>query len=136
MPRITGGRVLIGDEVIDTAITLHDGYFIEDDPREAELDVANLLVLPGIVDIHGDAFERQIQPRPKVTFPHAMALIETDNQMIANGITTAYHGLTVSWEPGLRSLDAARGFIHALRTVPSTVDLRYKTSRPLGNLCD
>jgi len=22
------------------------------------------LVLPGIVDIHGDAFERQLQPRP------------------------------------------------------------------------
>ncbi len=33
------------------------------------LDARGLLVLPGIVDIHGDAFERQIQPRPGVDFP-------------------------------------------------------------------
>lgn len=65
-------------------------------------DASGLLVLPGIVDIHGDAFERQIQPRPETVFGHDIALTDTDRQLAANGITTACHGLTFSWEGGLR----------------------------------
>jgi alpha-D-ribose 1-methylphosphonate 5-triphosphate diphosphatase len=53
-------------------------------------------------------------PRPGVTFDTRLALMETDRQLVANGITTAYHGLTVSWEPGLRGLDAGRDFIASL----------------------
>ena len=60
-------------------------------------------MLPGIVDIHGDAFERQMQPRPGVGFPPDVALHDTEAQLLANGITTAFHGVTLSWEPGLRS---------------------------------
>ncbi len=59
-----------------------------------------LLVLPGIIDIHGDAFERQMMPRPGVDFPIDVALFESDRQAIANGITTVFHGVTWSWEPG------------------------------------
>jgi alpha-D-ribose 1-methylphosphonate 5-triphosphate diphosphatase len=78
------------------------------------LDVQGCLILPGIVDIHGDAFERQIMPRPKTTFPLDLALLETDRQLAANGISTAYHGVTVSWEPGLRSLAQALKIIDAV----------------------
>ena len=70
-------------------------------------DADGLLVLPGIVDIHGDAFERQIQPRPDTVFAHDIALADTDCQLVANGITTACHGLTYSWEGGLRGRKAA-----------------------------
>jgi alpha-D-ribose 1-methylphosphonate 5-triphosphate diphosphatase len=80
----------------------------------AGLDATGCLVLPGIVDIHGDAFERQIMPRPKTMFPLDMAMLETDRQLAANGITTAYHAITVSWEPGMRSLEAAQSIIEAL----------------------
>lgn len=52
------------------------------------LDAGNLLVLPGIVDLHGDAFERTVMPRPGVTFPYANALHDVDRQLLANGITT------------------------------------------------
>jgi alpha-D-ribose 1-methylphosphonate 5-triphosphate diphosphatase len=73
-----------------------------------ELDAHNLLVLPGIVDLHGDAFERQMMPRPNVDFPIDIALADSDRQAIANGITTVFHATTRSWEPGLRSADNAR----------------------------
>jgi alpha-D-ribose 1-methylphosphonate 5-triphosphate diphosphatase len=76
-------------------------------PDGAMFDASGLLLLPGIVDIHGDAFERQIQPRPETVFSHDIALADTDRQLIANGITTACHGLTFSWEGGLRGRDAA-----------------------------
>ena len=41
-------------------------------------------------------------------------MLETDRQLAANGVTTAYHGITVSWEPGLRSLEEASRIIAAL----------------------
>jgi alpha-D-ribose 1-methylphosphonate 5-triphosphate diphosphatase len=80
----------------------------------ATIDAGGLLALPGIVDIHGDAFERQIMPRPGVAFDLDLALVDTDRQLIANGITTALHALTVSWEPGLRSNETAVDFVAAL----------------------
>lgn len=80
-------------------------------------DASGLLVLPGMIDLHGDAFERQIMPRPGVSFPVGTALVETDRHLVANGITTAYHGLTWSWEPGLRGGEAARAFVQALTDI-------------------
>jgi alpha-D-ribose 1-methylphosphonate 5-triphosphate diphosphatase len=82
--------------------------------RGRGIDAGGCLVLPGIVDFHGDAFERQIMPRPKTVFPLEIAMLETDRQLAANGITTAYHGITVSWEPGLRSLEQALNIIAVL----------------------
>ena len=46
-------------------------------------------------------------PRPNVFFPIDAAVIDTDRQLANNGIATAYHAVTLGWEPGLR--DAARG---------------------------
>src|SRR3954453_21200587 len=88
------------------------------------LDVSGLLVLPGIVDLHGDAFERQMQPRPGVDFPVDLALRDTEAQLLANGITTAYHGVTLSWEPGLRSLSSWRALLEALAAGEWTCDMR------------
>ncbi len=67
-----------------------------------------MMLAPAMVDIHGDAFERQLMPRPGVMIPTDAALLETDRQLAANGIATAYHALTLSWEPGLRSVASAR----------------------------
>lgn len=70
------------------------------------IDATGLYVLPGIIDLHGDAFERQIMPRPGVHFDLQLALADTDRQMVSNGISTANHGVTYSWEPGLDALRA------------------------------
>jgi len=69
--RITGGKVLLhsdGEQAVD--VLVEDGRIagIDRAGRGSELDARGLLVLPGIVDIHGDAFERQLQPRPGVGF--------------------------------------------------------------------
>jgi alpha-D-ribose 1-methylphosphonate 5-triphosphate diphosphatase len=115
--RIDGGRVLVGDRFEATSVDLQDGV-IRDVGRDGgaarALDARGLLVLPGIVDIHGDAFERQMMPRPGVHFALDIALIDTDRQVVANGITTVFHGVTWSWEPGLRSADNARDMLVAM----------------------
>jgi len=82
-----------------------------------ELDARDLLVLPGIVDLHGDAFERQMMPRPGVDFPIDVALADSDRQAIGNGITTVFHAATWSWEPGLRSGENARELLEAIETL-------------------
>ncbi|MEO1720723.1 MAG: alpha-D-ribose 1-methylphosphonate 5-triphosphate diphosphatase, partial [Pseudomonadota bacterium] len=97
------------------------------------IDCSGLHILPGIVDVHGDAFERELFPRPGVDIAAPVALASVDQQLAANGITTAYHGLTVSWEPGQRSLDAGIAFMTALddarpsMTVDHRVQIRWET---------
>lgn len=116
-------------------IVLADGL-IADGPTPSKarrIDGSGLIALPGIIDLHGDAFERQMMPRPGVHFPSDLALLETDRQLLMNGITTAYHGLTLSWEPGLRSIQAGRDFVAALEAVrprlacDTRLHLRFET---------
>ena len=93
-------------------------------------------MLPGIVDVHGDAFERQVMPRPGVTFDLVTALLDTDRQLVANGITTAFHGVTWSWEPGLRGAANARALLAALERLGDDLaaDTRYHLRHETFNL--
>ncbi len=135
---IVGGRVLLPDGTLEeTDVTLRDGRIAAIGAAPASSarrwHAPGLLVLPGMVDLHGDAFERQLMPRPGVRFSDEMALLETDRQLLANGITTAYHGLTYSWEPGLRDAESARRFVaklHAMRpqlACDTRLHLRFET---------
>ena len=118
---IEGGRALLGGEFTETSLSIDGGHIrdVGDGPTRSSLalDARDLKVLPGIVDIHGDAFERQMMPRPKVDFPIDVALVDSDRQVIANGITTVFHGATWSWEPGLRSGDNARKLLEAIESL-------------------
>lgn len=133
--RIHGAHVLTpGGDLVDSPVTIEDGTILDvgADQGGKELDASNLLLLPGIIDLHGDAFERQLMPRPQVHFPADVALVDTDRQMLANGITTALHGLTWSWEPGLRGREAALSFLDTLERLrpvlgcDSRVHLRHE----------
>ena len=118
--RITGGRALIDGRLEETPLIVEDGIIAEvgaDTPARATLDAQGLLVLPGIVDIHGDAFERQMMPRPHVVVATDIALMESDRQVVANGITTVFHGVTWSWEPGLRGSENARDILRTIEAL-------------------
>ncbi len=125
---IEGGRVLTAAGFAETTVLLDArriaavGEAGQDAPRR--LDARGLLVLPGIVDIHGDAFERQLQPRPGVGFPTGLALRDTETQLLASGITTAFHGITLSWEPGLRGAENWRALVDALAAGVWDCDMR------------
>ncbi len=124
---LTGGQVLLGDDgLVATDLCVSEAGIerIGDASGGIRLDASGLLILPGIVDIHGDAFERQIQPRPGVNFPIGLALRDTEAQLLANGITTAFHGVTLSWEPGLRSLATWSALLDALAADHWTCDMR------------
>jgi len=139
--RIVGGQVLVGDRLQETSVHVGAADGIISDvgaevPARMTLDAAGLLVLPGIVDIHGDAFERQMMPRPGVAVAIDVALIESDRQAVANGITTVFHGVTWSWEPGLRGADNARGILDAIETLGPrfAADTRFHLRHETYNL--
>jgi alpha-D-ribose 1-methylphosphonate 5-triphosphate diphosphatase len=137
---IKGGRVLLGAETTDASLRIagRDIAAVGTDHGHSSLnvDAGGLLVLPGIVDLHGDAFERQMMPRPGVDFPIDVALVDSDRQAISNGITTVYHATTWSWEPGLRSADNARGLMEAIeRQRPQfAADTRFHLRHETYNL--
>jgi len=120
----TGGRVLDGTAFHETDLAVADGVIAQAAPSGRRFDASGLLVLPGIIDLHGDAFERQLQPRPNVGFDPLFALAETERQLLGCGITTAYHGVTLSWEPGLRSIDGWRAMLAATEARDWVCDMR------------
>ena len=137
---IEGGRVLLGGEIRETSVQIAGGKISAVDSDHGRgsfgLDASDLKVLPGIVDLHGDAFERQMMPRPGVDFPVDVALIDSDRQAVANGITTVYHATTWSWEPGLRSADNARRLLEAIESLRPQLaaDTRFHLRHETFNL--
>ena len=137
---IEGGRALIGAEFVETSVLVSGTDIAEVDASRCRarlaLDARGLLVLPGIVDLHGDAFERQMMPRAGVDFPIDVALADSDRQAISNGITTVFHATTCSWEPGLRSADSARSLMEAIeRQRPQfAADTRFHLRHETYNL--
>lgn len=111
---ITGGTCLLPEGFALADLWIDGGTVAPPGTATRHLDAHGLLVLPGIVDLHGDAFERQIQPRPGIGFPLPLALADTEAQLLAHGITTAYHGVTLSWEPGLRGAETWTALLDAL----------------------
>ena len=137
---ITGGRALLGEEIVETSLSIANGSIVAlgaaAERPSCAIDARDLLVLPGIVDLHGDAFERQMMPRAGVHFPLDVALVDSDRQAIANGITTVFHATTWSWEPGLRSGDNARGLLEAIEALRPKLaaDTRFHLRHETYNL--
>ena len=133
---IEGARVVLPLGVEQVSVRVEGGKICGlDATRDGArvIDGRGKILAPALVDIHGDAFERQLMPRPGVDFPLHAALLETDRQLAANGIATAYHALTLSWEPGLRSVDMGNAVLDGLLalaprlTVENRLQLRWET---------
>ncbi len=134
---ISGAAVLLPEGPVETCVRVEDGRIAEiGSPPAAgalRVDGRGLTLAPAIVDIHGDAFERAVMPRPGVFMPGEVAAMDADRQLAALGIATAYHALTLSWEPGLRSVARGEAFLSALAAaaprlgVDHRIQLRWET---------
>jgi alpha-D-ribose 1-methylphosphonate 5-triphosphate diphosphatase len=139
--RITGAQALLADglEVAPVHVSPADGVIADigsDRTAGRTIDAEGLYLLPGIVDMHGDAFERQIMPRPGVHVALDVALADSDRQAVANGITTVFHGVTWSWEPGLRGSENARAILAGIEQLKPKLaaDTRYHLRHETYNL--
>ena len=135
---LTHAMVVFADEVRDDVAVLIEGDTIAAlDPASsagaAELNLAGRTLMPGLVDLHCDAMEKEVEPRPGVHFPLDFACAQADKRNAAAGITTVYHALAfANHELGVRNnafaAEIARAIYdwqpHAL--VDNRVHLRYE----------
>lgn len=108
---ITNLRLVLPDELVEGGwLRVEGGLIAElgagDTPRGPAVDGAGLAALPGLIDLHGDMLEREVEPRPGAHFPLDMAVYELDKRLAAAGVTTAYAALSF-WDHDNR--DAVRG---------------------------
>lgn len=130
-----GAEVFLPGEIIETTVTIDNAAVVEiGGPIQGEvINARGKILAPALVDVHGDAFERQVMPRPNTYFPLDIAVIDTDRQLASNGIATAYHAITLGWEPGLRDIARGRDMIETINrlaprlTVENRVQVRWET---------
>ena len=66
-----GAAVYLPGEIAETSVTIDGGEIVEiGGPLQGDvIDARGLVLAPALIDVHGDAFERQLMPRPGVFFP-------------------------------------------------------------------
>ena len=111
--RFVGGSALIDNALRTEPVTVANGV-IGDGVARKDIDVSGYYVLPGIIDLHGDGFERHIAPRRGALRDARTGLASVEGELAANGITTAWLAQFWSWEGGMRSPANARRFLTAL----------------------
>jgi alpha-D-ribose 1-methylphosphonate 5-triphosphate diphosphatase len=62
------------------------------------LDAKGKLLMPGLVDLHTDAIEKEIHPRPGANFPVPIAFRELERKMSGSGITTVFHSIYLGYQ--------------------------------------
>ena len=96
---LANARLVLPDEVVHGAIRIQDGQITAIDTGNAvphgALDCEGDLVMPGLIELHTDNLERHIEPRPRVNWPHASAIIAHDAELSGVGITTVFDALRV-----------------------------------------
>ena len=122
---LTGAQVLGKDGLDRRALSIAEGVIV-DAPQKRAVDLSGYMILPGIVDVHGDGFERHLAPRRGAMKTLSEGLVAAEAELAANGITTAVLAQFVSWEGGLRGPEFAKQVFEAMRvTAPGLVtDLR------------
>ena len=96
---LSNATLVLPDRVISGTIRLSDGIITDISegqgiPKGA-IDCGGDLVMPGLIELHTDNLERHIEPRPKVDWPHAAAILAHDAELASVGITTVFDALRV-----------------------------------------
>lgn len=137
---LTRARVVFAHEVRDdVSLLIDDGVIAAVDPEAAGdariIDLSGRVLIPGLVDLHCDALEKEVEPRPGVYFPLDFACAQADKRNAAAGITTVFHALSfANHELGVRNnafaAEIARA-VHAWQShalVDNRVHARYEVT--------
>ncbi|MGD1881577.1 MAG: alpha-D-ribose 1-methylphosphonate 5-triphosphate diphosphatase [Paracoccaceae bacterium] len=117
---LKGADVLLPEGFTTDPVSICRGQIVEA-RQDRAIDLSGYRILPGIVDLHGDAFERHVAPRRGAMKEMVEGLRAAEAEVATNGVTTAYLAQFVSWEGGLRGLDFAGQVFTALRDLRGQV---------------
>ena len=96
---ITNAQVVTADEAVWGTVRLEAGRFVDVQPGITSLPTAEDwggdYLLPGLVELHTDNLEKQLEPRPGVRWPALPALLIHDALISSAGITTVLDAMGV-----------------------------------------
>jgi alpha-D-ribose 1-methylphosphonate 5-triphosphate diphosphatase len=134
-------RVLIDGMIIPADVRLEHDIIAEVSPYgsfgSSAFDLGDRLLVPGFIDLHSDAVEKEIEPRPGAEFPIKHALVELDKKLAMAGITTMFHAIGFNEESlvGRRGTALAAALIQTisdcnetLLTIDNLVHARYEVT--------
>ncbi|MBC7133990.1 MAG: alpha-D-ribose 1-methylphosphonate 5-triphosphate diphosphatase [Roseovarius sp.] len=124
---LTNARIVTPEGLHHGSLTVENGRIaaLDAPARGTVLDLGGDLLLPGLIDLHGDAIEKEVEPRPNAFFPLPVAMGAIDRRMAAAGVTTAFHGISFAeGELGVRDVDFAETLARALHGFAGAVDHR------------
>lgn len=137
-------RIVLPNHVLEHgSICIEDGIITEIIEGAAPApggvpSLHGLTAIPGIIDLHGDMLERDIEPRPGARFPNELGLLELDKRLAASGITTAYAAISFAWkQDDIRSQETATSLINVINDkrdgllVDFKVHARFEVTNPL-----
>ena len=96
---LANATLVLPTETLRGQLRMIDGRIADiapgSDVPAGAMDCAGDLVMPGLIELHTDNLERHIEPRPKVDWPHASAILAHDAELASVGITTVFDALRV-----------------------------------------
>jgi alpha-D-ribose 1-methylphosphonate 5-triphosphate diphosphatase len=123
---ITNGKLVLPDRVVDNGeLLIEDGFIkysgkqgnIRSRQVERHIDVQGGFILPGFIDLHSDAIEKELEPRPGAFFDASVAFCELEKKLVGQGITTMYHSFSFAGaEWGIRKDSTAAECIRNIVT--------------------
>ncbi|ASP20185.1 alpha-D-ribose 1-methylphosphonate 5-triphosphate diphosphatase [Antarctobacter heliothermus] len=122
-----GARVMRPGGWDAASLSLAGGVIVDGSVGRA-VDLTGYDLLPGIVDVHGDGFERHMAPRRGALRERDSGMVAVAAELAACGITTAVLAQFWSWEGGMRGPEFAQEVFAAVDAVAPTVpvDLRVQ----------
>lgn len=120
---VAGGTVVTPDRAIEEGVLAFEGDRIADvwtapgaeSPADA-VDAGGRVVLPGLVDLHGDDLEGHLFPRTDDRIPAERALHRAERSALSAGITTKFHAVAFEDAPDeRRTVDLAADLVDAVR---------------------
>ncbi len=94
---LTNATLILPTEVVAGTLVIRGGQIAEIQPGRSHAASATDLggdhVMPGVVDVHTDNLERQVEPRAGARWPSRSAMIAHDAQCAAAGVTTVLDAL-------------------------------------------
>lgn len=140
---LTHATLVLPDRVLqDSALLIEDGRIAAIEPAPAAvpahaavIDLRGHAVMPGLIDVHCDAIEKEAEPRANVLFPLDFAVAQVDRRNAAAGITTPYHALSfASNQFGVRNNDTAATLVRTVAAfrahslVDNRIHCRYEVT--------
>jgi len=140
---LTNAVLVLPDSTQHGTIVLHGGQITSIQPGIAmsppAIDLEGDYLVAGMVDLHTDNLERQVQPRSLARWPSRSAMVAHDAQCAAAGVTTVFDALCLgdlgfdkerirTFREGVVDLDAlteadllkAQHFLHLRCEIPAT----------------